>query len=116
MEVLCYSRDRQSVRRVAVLLAAQPVARNAEVHEIHLPDPAPASRFGGSDRVLYGCEHTKQKILDLIGMGRQRIADEIRREESSRSGDDGLNPTYGSNEIRSVASEWVEYTPKLGDS
>src|SRR5918998_492050 len=116
MEVLRRPRQRQGVPRVVVLLAAQQVACVAKVHEVHTPDPSSASRIGGSNRVLHGRQRTEQEILDLVGVGGRGIPDEVRWEESSRAGDDGPDPTHGSNSIRSVASEWVRYTPKLGGS
>ena len=75
-----------------------------------------ADSEGLIDRVLHGRKRTEQKILDLVGVGGRRISDEVRWEESSRAGDDGPDPTHGSNEIRSVASEWVGRAPKLGGS
>ena len=53
------------VSRVVALPGAQRVTRDAEVHEIHPPDPASASRFVRSDRVLHGRQPTEQKFRTL---------------------------------------------------
>src|SRR5829696_702900 len=114
MEVLRSPRGRRRVPRDVVLPTAQQVARAAEVHEVYLPDPASAGRFGRADRVLPGRERAGSGILDFVGVARRGILAKVRPKDAPQQGNDGSAFGHGSDGVLSLGRRWVLDPAELG--
>jgi hypothetical protein len=86
----------------------------AEVHEVHPPDSAPASRVRRAGRILHGRQRNWQRVLDVVGVGRRASLEALRPPYSPRRGDEGPAGGHGQNRVRSMEGERIIYPTRLG--